>query len=139
MIDPQRIISAARETMGTPFHHQGRVVGVGMDCAGVLVHVLKSLGLPIIDERGYPRFPYRGLIKSILDSQPSLLPIDKREMVTGDVLLMRITREPQHVAIYTGATIVHAYSTAGGVVEHSLSPEWRGRIMGVYRIVEPAA
>jgi len=129
------IVQAATECMGTPFHHQGRVVGVGIDCAGVLVHILKSLELPFIDEKGYPRLPYRGLIKSILDSQPALEEIDKKTIQRGDVLLMRFLREPQHVAIYTGSTMIHSYSEIGRVVEHSLDNLWSKRITNAYRII----
>lgn len=139
MIDTDHVISLARECMGTPFVHQARVPGVGLDCAGLLVHVLDSLGLPHVDERGYPRRPYRGLIKSILDSQPSLQSIPKSDMAPGDVFLMWLTntREPMHVAIFTGPTIVHAYSVMGRVVEQSMTLEWRKHISTVYRIVEP--
>lgn len=137
MIDPQRVIEIARSTMGTPFRHQGRVVGVGIDCAGVLVHILRTLGLPHDDSRGYPRLPYEGLIESILDAQPSLVAYPKSQMQPGDVLLMRFRTEPQHVAICTGETIIHSYSAIGRVVEHRLSPVWRARIVKIYRITEP--
>lgn len=131
------IVNAASACMGTPFHHQGRLVGVGIDCAGVLVHIFNTLGLPYIDEKGYPRRPYKGLIKSILDSQPSLQAIDKKTIARGDVLLMRFLHEPQHVAIYTGKTIIHSYSGVGRVVEHSLDRMWTKRITHAYRIVKP--
>jgi len=140
MIDPDHIVAIARETMGTPFRHQGRLPGVGIDCAGVLVHVLKSLGLPHDDLAGYPRLPYRNMIRAVLDAQPCLERVRPREIEAGNVLLMTMHRftEPMHVAIYTGSTIVHAYADMQRVVEHSLTPEWRARITNVYRITEPA-
>jgi cell wall-associated NlpC family hydrolase len=130
-----RIIAYARETLSTPFQHQARVPGVGLDCAGVLVHILKSLDLPHVDERGYPRTPYKGLIRSILESQPSLQKIPKAEMSAGDVLLMKFASEPQHVAILAGDTIIHAYSQVGRCVEHGFTPEWRRRVTDVFRVV----
>ena len=136
MIDSQRVIQIARDCIGTPFQHQARVPGIGLDCAGVLVHVLQSLDLPCIDERGYPRYPYRGLIKSILDSQPSLRSIPRSELAAGDWLLMRFKIEPQHVALFTGSTMIHAYSGSGRVVEHSLDQVWKKRITHVYRIID---
>lgn len=136
MIDPDKIIELARGCMETPFKHQGRVPGVALDCAGVLVHVLTSLGLPCIDERGYPRSPYKGLIKSILDSQPALENVGRSDPEPGNVLLMRFKIEPQHVAIFTGSTIIHAYSGIGRVVEHSIDSAWKKRITSVYRIVD---
>lgn len=138
MIDRGRIVELARECLGTPFHHQARVPGVGLDCAGLLVHILDSLDLPYIDERGYGRHPAKGQIKAILDSQPSLRAVENSARATGDVLLMRFRREPQHVAIFAGETIIHSFSTSGGVIEHALSRDWIGGIVKVYRIVAPA-
>lgn len=135
-MDSTRIIQLARDCLGTPFKHQARLPGVGLDCAGVLVHVLVSLGLPCIDERGYPRYPYRGLIKSILDSQPALRAIPRSELSAGDWLLMRFKREPQHVALFTGSTMIHAYSGSGKVVEHGMDETWKKRITHCYRIIE---
>ena len=90
---PDDIIAAALECMGTPFLHQGRVPGVGMDCAGVLVHCFKRLGLPHQDERGYPRTPFDGQLERILDSQPSLQRIALADAGPGDWLIMRMSRE----------------------------------------------
>jgi cell wall-associated NlpC family hydrolase len=135
MIDSAQIVRLARDCLDTPFLHQARVPGVGLDCAGVLVHILQSLGLPCIDERGYPRLPYRGLIKSILDAQPALSTINRDDMQAGDILLMRFRKEPQHVAVFTGTGIVHSYSAIGRVVEHGLDELWKKRITAVYRII----
>lgn len=132
---PESIMAAARECLGTPFHHQGRVLGVGMDCAGVLVHILQRHNLPYTDERGYPRFPYHGLMQRILDGQPSLKRIARSEIAMGDVLLMRYKAEPQHVAIYGGKTIVHGSSEHGRCVEHTLDGSARLRVTAAYRIV----
>ena len=132
-----QIIELARECIGTPFQHQARVVGRGLDCAGVLVHILRSLNLPHIDERGYPRTPYKGLIRSILESQPCLHLVDKSDQQVGDVLLMKFVREPQHVAILTGGTIIHAYSRIGRCVEHGYTDEWKRRVTHVFRVIAP--
>lgn len=130
-----RIVALARECIGTPFQHQARVPGVGLDCAGVLVHILKSLDLPHTDERGYPRTPYKGLIRSILESQPCLRKISKQEMQPGDVLLMKFDGEPMHVAILSGENIIHSYSRVGRAVEHGFTDEWRYRVTDVFRVI----
>lgn len=56
----------------------------------------------------------------------------------GKVLLFRIRREPQHVGIVSnhwhgGLGLIHAYSGAGRVVEHSLDQRWIDRIERIYR------
>lgn len=131
-IRADKIISAARECLGVPFRHQGRTMA-GFDCAGVLVHSLKKLGIDYQDQDGYSRNPQNGMLKKILDGQSKLIQV--KTMQPGDILLMRITREPQHIAIFTGETIIHSYSTVGKVVEHRLSQEWKQRVKTIYRVI----
>jgi cell wall-associated NlpC family hydrolase len=126
-------ISAARECLGTPFLHQGRLKGVGLDCAGLGVIVAQSIGAKHRDLKAYGRDPYKGLLKETLDNQQGLKRVKRDSMLPGDLLLLRFGRQPQHLAIYTGTTIIHAYETVGMVCEHSLDERWLARIIGVYR------
>lgn len=133
------VIAAALECQDTPFKHQGRVVGLGLDCAGVLVHCFQRLSLPYRDEMGYPRNPFDGQLERILDSQPSLRRVDKAEMERGDVLCMRMSRDPQHIAIYLGLIdghpyICHGSSEHGKVATHRLDEIWGARIVRAYRL-----
>jgi len=51
----QAIIREARQWLGTPFHHQGRVRGVGVDCLQLLIGVYSAVGLMAeIDVGPYP-------------------------------------------------------------------------------------
>ena len=52
-----QIVSQAREWIGTPYHHQARVRGAGVDCIGLLICVCRELGLvaPDFDVNGYAR------------------------------------------------------------------------------------
>lgn len=38
-------VAEAMTWLGTPYHHQGRVKGVGVDCATLLCEVYKEVGL----------------------------------------------------------------------------------------------
>ncbi|MEH6565546.1 MAG: NlpC/P60 family protein [Halopseudomonas sp.] len=139
---PDDIIAAASECMGTAFRHQGRVPGLGMDCAGLLVHCFKALDLPHQDELGYPRTPYDGQLKRILDAQPSLQQIPVAEAQAGDWLVMRLVRDPQHIALHAGEVrghtyIIHATSESGKVVRHRLDDLNRARVMHAYRMISP--
>jgi cell wall-associated NlpC family hydrolase len=128
------ILSAARACLKTPFRHQGRRLGVGLDCAGVAAHVAASVGCCVLDQRGYGRLPSRGQLEAALDAQPDLERVsDIAARQPGDLLLMRIKRDPQHLAILAGATIIHAYEAVAECCEHDLSPEWAARIVRVYR------
>jgi len=130
-----RIVASARACIGTPFVHQGRIPGVALDCAGLLIAVARSVGADYHDVLGYGPHPCGGMLEQALDDQPCLylVPIDSR--APGDLLLMRFDAEPQHLAVYAGGTIIHAYSNVGTVCEHRLSAVWAARIVRVYRFL----
>jgi NlpC/P60 family putative phage cell wall peptidase len=136
----ERIVAAARTWIGTPFEHQGRLKGAGVDCAGLVVGVARELGLPHADVDGYGRNPRRALLEAELAAQMD--PIALAELRPGDVLLFRIEREPQHLGIVSSIeplAVVHAFSGAGLMrcVEHSLDYRWQRRIIGAYRYRQP--
>ena len=128
------IIAAARECLGTPFVHQGRLPGQALDCAGLIIQVAKMLGLEHVDHTGYARLPGNGLLESALDTQPGLSRVS--ELQPGDVFLMKFSADPQHLGIYGGDTIIHAYQPVGKVCEHGLTDAWRRRIVRIYRFNE---
>lgn len=128
------VVEIVRACLGTPFVHQGRVPGVGIDCAGLALEPAKKLGLEHIDVKGYPRLPHKGMLKDLLDSQPCLTEIKKSDMQEGDLVLIRFTKAPQHLAIYAGENrIIHTYDAVGKVVEHGMDKLWISRIIAVYR------
>ncbi len=130
---PADIITAARACLGTPFAHQGRIKGVALDCAGLVVSVAQDIGADYVDRQAYSRNPINGLLHAALMDQPCLERTWKDQMQTGDILLMRFGRDPQHLAIYTGQTIIHSFETVGIACEHDLTDLWRRRIVAVYR------
>jgi len=128
------IIAAARQCLGAPFRHQGRSLTTGMDCAGVALHVAQAIGCEALDVSGYGRTPANGQLEATLDTQPDLVRVlDIASRQPGDLLLMRLARDPQHLAVLCGDTIVHAYATVGACCEHLLDEAWERRIVRVYR------
>lgn len=127
---PNEIIAAARECLDTPFQHQGRIVGLALDCAGVAVHVA-SKWFDVEQPPAYSRVPHDALLEQWIERQPFLVRADTPQ--AGDLLLMRFGNEPQHLAICAGDTIIHAYQGIGRTVEHNLDDKWRGRIVRAYR------
>lgn len=125
------VIAAARSALGTPFRHQGRTVGQALDCAGMIIHVVRVLGIAHADQAGYGRRPSGGLLEAALDGQPGLTRVG--DMRPGDVLLLRFSGDPQHLAVFTGENLIHAYQPVGKVCEHRLDADWRGRIVRIYR------
>ena len=129
------IISAARAEIGTPFRHQGRISGKALDCAGLIILVAKAIGAEYLDFTGYSRHPSDGLLESALDAQPCLVRVALADMQAGDILLMRFNSDPQHLAIFTGTTLIHAYAVAATVCEHDFTPKWAARVVAIYRFV----
>lgn len=126
------VIEAARACRETPFHHQGRQPGVGLDCAGLMVHAFSAAGLRTTDRKRYGREPDPAAMRAALEEVLVLVPVTDAWQ-PADVLWMRFLDDPQHLALWTGATIVHAYLRVGRVVEHRLDGIWQARIVARYR------
>ena len=130
-----QIVETARSYLGTPFQHQGRLKGIGVDCVGLLVCVGRDLGIELQDRTDYRRRPDGTLLQEMVDAQ--LEPISEDELVQpGDILLIRY-RAPQHAAIVSKVegdvwTCIHAIEN--GVCEHRFDSRWERRVCGRYRI-----
>lgn len=127
------MVEAARGYLGTPFHHQGRARGVGVDCIGLLVGAARDAGLPVSDVIDYARDPDgRSLIVN-LRAQLDEVRFDDAQ--PGDVLAFWFARPylPQHVAIKTERGMIHTYANVGRVVEHRLAGPWRKRAHSAWR------
>lgn len=129
----EQILSAARELIGTPWAHQGRTPGVGIDCAGVVVHILALNGIRY-DVSGYAYEPNGELT---LHADACLTRIQKAEFKPADVLVFRIKKLPQHVALATDKGILHSFNRGPGtlskVVETGLTDQWRAHIVAAYK------
>ena len=127
------VIAEARTWAGTPFHHQARLKGVGCDCIGLVLGVGRALGLlpPGLDATGYARQPDGSSLRDGFDRYG--VPLAIEQVRPGDILLMRIRRDPQHVGILLpGGAIIHAHSAVGRVVEVPLDERWMERVLGAY-------
>jgi cell wall-associated NlpC family hydrolase len=137
MVKAERIVALARETLGTPYRHQGRINGLALDCAGVPVHVGHRIGMPLTDFTRYGRLPIPIEMRASLDAH--LLRVPKERIQIGDVAWIKFREEPQHLAIVgdhpLGLSLIHAYNGSGfhSVVEHRLDDEWMTRIVAVWR------
>lgn len=137
-VTPADIVAFARETLGTPWQHQGRVAGLALDCAGVPVHVGKRLGMSFEDLTNYGRLPVPHEMKRLLDA--NLVHVPRGQMQIGDVAWIRFANLPQHFGIigdylYGGLSLIHAFNGVGldRVGEHRLDRVWAARIVGVWR------
>lgn len=126
-----QIIQDARIWLGTPFKLQGRCIGVGVDCIGLIVAVVPQLQK--FDTTGYSLRFQSDDLKKILDE--NLKPASVPEI--GNILLMNFDAIPNHLAIYScmedGApSIIHASLSANQVIEERLPLSMLQKIKSVY-------
>jgi cell wall-associated NlpC family hydrolase len=95
------VVAEAQAWLGTPFHHQGRVKGSGVDCAMLLAEVYQRCGLvPYVDPGYYP--PDWHLHRDAERYLEKLMPY-ARELAgapaPGDVAVFQFGRTFSHGAI----------------------------------------
>ncbi|MGE3770425.1 MAG: C40 family peptidase [Bdellovibrionales bacterium] len=124
------MVAAARSCLNTPFAHQGRVPGVGLDCAGLIIYAAQEAGIVLHDTRAYALPVAPAQLLGVLGEnnlQPTAL------ISRGALLLFRLGGQPQHLALATShTTMIHAYAPAGKVVETTIGTAWRNRLIGIY-------
>jgi NlpC/P60 family putative phage cell wall peptidase len=135
VITREQIVAEARAWIGTRYQHQACLKGVATDCIGLIAGVARELELP--EAAAYlatPEFRHYGRLpdpKMLLRACAQFLE-RKETPEPGDVLLMSFTGEPSHFAIFTGDSIIHAWTQRRKVCEHTLDDTWLARIVGVY-------
>ena len=132
----EAVVAEARSWLRTPYHHQGRIKGVGVDCAMLLCEVYHAVGLiPYIDPRPYPpdwhlhrgQERYLQWVSEYADAVESAEP--------GDVALYQFGRTKSHGAIVISwPTVVHSYRGEGCVLADGTQAKLEGRLTGFWRV-----
>ncbi len=130
---PDDLIGAARSYVGTKFHPLGRLPGVGLDCIGVIVCAAIACRLKHTDMAAYPMRP-NGQLHIALNVQM----LRVATAAPGDVLEMSFGGDPHHVALFTGETLIHAYTAVRKCVEQPMAAAWWRKVRGIYRFRELA-
>lgn len=120
-----QVVASARLWLDTPFHHQARLRGVGVDCIGLVIGVARELNLvaPDFDVSAYPRVPDGLSLMST--AREHMNEISRESMQAGDIVVVSFDRDPQHFGVlgnyrHGGFSIIHAASNAGRVIETRL-------------------
>lgn len=132
------MLDEARGWLGTPYHHQGRLKGVGVDCAMILCEVYHAAGLiPQVDPRPYPpdwhlhRDEERYLGWLYAYGQPTDAPRP------GDVGLWHFGRCFSHGGIMVSdVEVIHAYLRQGVVLSRIDAPPLVGRAVKFFTLWE---
>ncbi len=141
LLSRPRILSESRRWIGTPYHHQASLVGVGCDCIGLIRGIYRALyGREPEAPPGYSRdWAEASGTESLLEAATRhLSPIDSNTATTGDILIFRWRAHTvaKHAAILASPnTMIHAIEGAP-VTEVALSPWWRRRIAAAFAFPE---
>jgi len=132
----KKIIKLARSWIGTPYHHQASVKGVGTDCLGLVRGVYRELyGKEAEVPPHYsPDWAEATGFESMLKAASRHLDKQQGQMLPGDVLIFRLRpgMVAKHAAIVSGPQkMIHAIEGAP-VCEVVLSRWWQRHIAGVY-------
>ncbi len=131
------VVTATRQWIGTPYHHQASRCGVGCDCLGLVRGVWRDLyGREAEKPPPYSRdwAEASGIETMLAAAQRHLAPVAPANARPGDVLIFRLRAgcAAKHVAILaTPSTMIHA-SEGCPVAEVPLSPWWRRRVAAVF-------
>ena len=131
--DPALVVATARSWLGTPYHDQASLRGVGCDCLGLARGVWRE----VVGNEPFPIPPYSrdwgetGPHEVLAEGAASMLiPIAPTDVGPGALILFRMTPRAiaKHVGILTEPDrFIHSYERLG-VIEEVLTPAWRRRI-----------
>lgn len=118
MINRSEIIDIARQWIGTPYHHNARVLGAGVDCGQILIAVYSAAGLMPKIETGY----YARDFMLHRDDEQYLSYVmrycqETDDPLPGDIAVWKIGRIYSHGGIVEDwPYCIHAYMPHGKVL-----------------------
>ncbi len=136
-ITRQKIVAVAQSWIGTPYHHQASVKGIGTDCLGLVRGVYREVyGHEAEAPPAYsPDWAEASGIETMLKAATRHLDRRSRETMTlGDVIIFRLrpSMVAKHAAIIVAPQkMIHAIEGAP-VSEVVLSRWWHRHIAGVF-------
>jgi hypothetical protein len=132
------IANEARRWIGTPFRHQGRMRGAGVDCVGLVAGVGVAIGVGGL--RDVPAdYTRRGSYAAFMSHVCHYLdPLDEAADPPDGAVAAFWLRTQGHIGLIAHrgkhAVLIHAYAHRGvkAVVEVSLDIKWMARLIGLY-------
>ena len=148
------VIAKAREYLGSPYRHQGRVKHKAIDCLGLIACVAEELG--ISDASGQPilrsqhlDYPPTGDSLRLLAEFCVPRLVERKDIQLGSIVALKLAKEPIHLAICaslgTSLSMIHVCSArpriasrqlpnAGSVAEHVMDHTWRQRVCRIFDV-----
>lgn len=115
----QAVATEARRWIGTPWHHQARVIGAGVDCVMLVCEVFEAAGLiPHVVPDYYPIDVMMHKVDEPVTPYFARYAVPVGVPEIGDVVLYKFGHSFSHAAIVVGdGLVVHALRHAGQVLE----------------------
>jgi cell wall-associated NlpC family hydrolase len=130
------VVAEALSWLGTGYHHNAAIKGVGVDCARILVEVYGATGMmPPIDLGDYPKdwHLHRDEERYLLRIADLATPTNAPKK--GDIALYRFGRTVSHSAIVIDDnTVLHAFHNGGVILSERDGAELRGRLFGYWSL-----
>jgi cell wall-associated NlpC family hydrolase len=131
-----KVCMVAKSFLGTPYHHMGRLKGVGVDCGTYLLEVYQEAGLiPPVSVSYYPPRWYLHNSKEyylnivVQYAKPTDCPL------TGDILLYRQGKAVSHGAIILNyPQIIHCIEGQGVSTGNAEDKELKKRYWGAFTL-----
>lgn len=132
MTTGETIAQEALSWIGTPFHPQAKLKGVGVDCVSLAAAAIEASGARVEDSMKYDFSRKIERIQEVMDKIADR--VEDEEV--GDILLYSSRKLPQHMAIRVSSTeVVTAYAAPiNKVVRVPLAPSWDGRLINTWRV-----
>lgn len=133
-----KFVAFARTCISTPFHHQGRLPQIGLDCAGLIVVSADAAGIQIEDQSNYPHIPDGSFLEAV---KKHCNPVAFADLQIGDLVMFKFEKEAQHIGIVSSIKpliMIHAWAQLNSknskVTENSIDTYWLTKLSGCYRI-----
>ena len=139
--DPKRVIAAARDWLGTQYHDQASLRGVGCDCLGLVRGVWRELygSEPMPPPPYSPDWGETGRREPLAEAaREVMVEIPVADLAPGALILFRMRDHAvaKHCGIVTAPDrFIHARERTG-VIEEPLSQAWRRRIAFAFLFAE---
>lgn len=138
MTTREAVVTEAMTWLRTPYHHQARVKGAGVDCAQLLIQVYSKVGLvPEIDVGNYPHdwHMHNGEERFLGWIQKYGKQVEQPK--AGDIALFKFGRCVSHGSIVVEwPTIIHAYFRSGCILSSAHEVDLKGRLHSFWTLWE---
>lgn len=140
----RKLCESARKWIGTPFHYNAQMLGVGVDCVRLADAIYSDCGFTndlsgASYRLGQGAHASESRLIDWLESSPKLERVPAAEAFDGDLICFRIGRIEHHCGVLIDTlnrSFVHSVQRYGVRME-TLGPQWEKRVVSIFRPIIP--